>query len=96
MASTQQKSDHITKQRQAIRNYIAALDELARLFREYTAQNFNHATAGLLDADFIGSNADITAQTFKNAINGAQEFNVAFTSGATITSQTDKKLYLII
>jgi len=96
MASTPQKSDHITKQRQAVRNFIAALDELARLNREYAAQNFNHPTAGLLDADFVGANADLTAQTFKNAVNGAQEFNNAFTNGATIAATTDKKLYLII
>jgi hypothetical protein len=96
MANIQQKSDHISKQRQAIRNFIAALDELARLKREYDAQNFNHASAGILDADMVGANADITAQTFKNAVNGAQEFNTAFTAGATITATTDKKLYLII
>lgn len=96
MASTPQKTDHISKQREAVRKFIASLDELARLYREYTAQGFNHPTTGLLDPDFIGANSDLTAQIFKNAVNGAQEFNAVFTAGGTIASATDKKLYLII
>lgn len=90
------KSDHISKQRNAIRVFIASLDELAKLYREYTAQNFNHPTAGLQDADFENGNSDITAVQFKAAVNGAREFNTIFDSGGTVAAATDKKLYIVI
>lgn len=90
------KADHISRQRAAIQRLIEDLDALRALKREYDANGYNHPTSGLLDSDFVGENSDIGTVQFKAAVNGAEEFNTAFTTGATIAANTDKKLYIVI
>lgn len=90
------KSDLISEQRQCCKDYVAVLNRMAAVNRQYVAMALGHATLGLLQADFVGANEDVILQDFRNSIAACLELNTAFTAGATIAATLDKKLYLII
>ena len=57
MATSSQKSDHITRVRSAVDTWLAAQDALRALRREWDALGLADA---LTEADFVGSNAGLT------------------------------------
>ncbi len=89
------RTDFISEQRAATRDLITALNKMVSLKRQYDALNLGNATTGLLQPDFVDQNSEIVVADFKAAVNACLELNTAFTLGATIAANLDKKLYLI-
>lgn len=60
MSTFEQRSGHITQVRNAVDTWLAAQNALLALRREWDALGL---ASGLSDADFVGDNAGLTAET---------------------------------
>lgn len=89
MATISQRSDFISRARNATRNLLKAREEVAALIETNTQTGM---AASLVDADFLGDNAGILAAEFVAAATVLGTVNNGLLSGGAATSQLSKLL----
>ena len=87
--SDARKSNQITTYRQAFTNLVSSLEAWERLSKRDAAMGFS---AGLVDGDFVGDNAGITAEYLTDGVTAGDSLVAHFRqSGQT----RDLKLYRV-
>jgi hypothetical protein len=71
------KSDFISRYRTTATAILSNLATLHELKAQYDALAYS---SGVVDGDFVGSNADLTAQQFKDALGNLETFRASFFS----------------
>jgi hypothetical protein len=71
------KANFISRYRAAATKLLQALEEVDAMKAEYDGLGYS---ATLVDGDFTGSNTDLTAQQFKDALGNVETFRASFFS----------------
>lgn len=71
------KANFISRYRDSVTKLLEALEEVDGMKAEYDGLGYS---SGLVDGDFTGSNSDLTATQFKDALGNIETFRASFFS----------------
>lgn len=98
MPASTAKSDFISNYRAQIRSLVQTSQALKQLNDQYVALGYAGGGGQIVDGDFVGSNAGITATEFKLTVGNVNPIAKAITdnSTTTIAANTSSTIYPLI